>query len=1098
MSHPQNPELHKKQALSLHRTYILVGAVGVVMLFFIVNNYINANRLNELTSPLWTAVREAKLEASAARHEATDLLRGEIDPASDTLWFFLDQALWHLATLLESHQQHSRSWLFTERLDVSDRIETINTHLVQLKAFFEAHKGAPRAPEALAETLMRFDALFDAFRFQLDEVEADISHLMVREQLQQRISYAVLVVFCVAMIALVAYQIRCYERYRKENYETLNAANLQLAKQIDERERAEDALKERERLFRAIFDTSPDAILLSRLADDVIVDVNTAFSEFTGYAKDEVVGKTPGDMPRWKDFNLRDWFMAAHESGRPVHNSEFPITMKDGQVRTALVSANTVDFGQATHLVTAGRDISALKTAENDLRSSEAKFRGLFESASDLIHILDLEGRILLSNTAAINHLGLSMADLRHRRISDFVDDASRSHFQTMVTQVTNKGRFNSECTVKGANGRTISVDCSAFPVRGRRGRVEFIVVSQKDISNRKQAEQKLRISYEFMKIANDNREIGQMLSQFSAVIKTHTGCSECVIHLLDDNNDDSLYDPASSDATAMHCKLDPSLPVPKRSMCVRVVNNDVDAGLPWFTDFGSYFLDRSPAGGAERGGRPECCEDGRCLQMGYRSVALVPIKAGDQTLGLIHVADAREGLLNQVMVELMETAAMHVGTAIRRLRAEAGLETAYHKLESRVAERTRALSEMNTELQTEIEERRQIEFRLRKNRNTLQTVIDGLSDSLILLDRDMQIRMLNRVAVKTYHIESLDRVIGKLCYHEIGNIGSCDECTIPRAVRRGEIHTFERQALADADRLERVTVYPVMQSDDSSGGAIIRISDITEEKRFEQQLVQSEKMASLGILVSSIGHEINNPNNFITFNIPILREYLEALTRISDQYADGHADFELFHMSYDEFRQDVFKLVDNIEHGASRISNFVSNLREFSQGTGDREKVWLELPVVVDKVLSICRSQIKKHVRHFEVDVPDDQPRIYADEYSLEQVLLNLIVNAVQSMDKADTAVRLSASTGDAWQDTTIITVADNGCGIDENKRERIFNPFFTTKSADEGTGLGLYVCHSLVERLGGRIEVESVAGEGSTFTVFLPDKDRRAETRS
>ena len=315
--------------------------------------------------------------------------------------------------------------------------------------------------------------------------------------------------------------------------------------------------------------------------------------------------------------------------------------------------------------------------------------------------------------------------------------------------------------------------------------------------------------------------------------------------------------------------------------------------------------------------------------------------------------------------------------------------------------------------------------------------------------------------------------------------------------MRRRESITFERQGIVDAEKLERVTIYPVTEADDPSGGAIIRISDITEEKRFEQQLIQSEKMASLGILVSSIGHEINNPNNFITFNIPILREYLEALTRISDQYATTQSDFELFHMSYDEFRDDVFKLVDNIEHGASRISSFVSNLREFSQGNGNREKVWLELPTVVDKVVSICRSQIKKRVRDFRIEIPADQPRIYADEYSMEQVLLNLIVNAVQAADKVDSAVRVSASTGDTWRDTTIITVSDNGVGIDENKLEKIFNPFYTTKSASEGTGLGLYVCHNLVQRLGGRIEVESKKGQGSTFTIFLPDKERRVKAR-
>ena len=971
MNRPLNPELHRKQSISLQRAYILVGAVGVVMLVFILVNYINAKRLNERTSPLWTVIREVKLEAAAVQHEGFDLLRGEIDPAADRLWLHMDKLIWQLKNLLKPYQQNSRYRLFRGKLDASECMESIDDHLVQLKAFFQEHKEHVKAIEMNADMIVRFDELFAAFRSQLDELESETSDLMVREQLQQSISYAVMVVFCVAMTILVTFQIRRYERYRKESFETLNEANIQLVRQIEERERAEAALKESERLFRTIFNTSPDAIMLSRLADNVIVDVNRGFTEFTGCGKDGVVGKTPGDIPHWKDFNLRDWFTAALESGRPVHNAELHLRTKDGHIRTALVSANTVDFGQATHLLTVGRDISDLKAVENDLR-----------------------------------------------------------------------------------------------------------------------------ISYEFMKIANDNRDLKQMLSQFIAAIKSHTGCSECAIRLL--NDDDPIHDAASYDRTIMGCDLDPDSLKSNRSMCARVVNHDVDANLPWFSTFGSYFLDRPMQDGDEAGAGPECCEQDRCVRPGYRSLALVPIKAGEQILGLIQIADVREGLLTRVMVEHMETAAMHVGTAIRRLRAEAGMETAYHELENRVVERTQALSDMNRDLESEIEERRQIEDHLRKNRNTLQTVIDGISDSLILVDKDMQIRMLNRVAAETYHIDSLDSVIGKLCYHEFGGIGSCEECIIPGAVQRGESYTYERQGLADAERLERFTIYPVTETDDASGGAIIRICDITEEKRFEQQLVQSEKMASLGILVSSIGHEINNPNNFITFNIPILREYLEALIQISDQYAGTQSDLELFHMSYDEFRMDVFKLVSNIEHGASRISNFVSNLREFSQSNGNREKVWLELPVVIDKVLSICRSQIKKRIRDFTVDIPAGQPRIYAEEYSMEQVLLNLIVNAVQAADKADAGVRLSASTGDSWRDTTIITVSDNGCGIDEKNLGKIFNPFYTTKSASEGTGLGLYVCHNLVQRLGGRIETESKKGEGSTFTIFLPDKDRRLKTRS
>jgi signal transduction histidine kinase len=201
--------------------------------------------------------------------------------------------------------------------------------------------------------------------------------------------------------------------------------------------------------------------------------------------------------------------------------------------------------------------------------------------------------------------------------------------------------------------------------------------------------------------------------------------------------------------------------------------------------------------------------------------------------------------------------------------------------------------------------------------------------------------------------------------------------------------------------------------------------------------------------------------------------------------------------MTYPEFRKDILKLVDNIEHGARRISTFVANLREFSQNNGNRQKVWLDLRLVADKVLSICRSQVKKRVRNFEMDIPADQPPVFVEEYSLEQILLNLIVNAAQAADKQDSFVKLAAYTGGNWHDHTILTVTDNGCGMDENTMGQIFDPFFTTKSAAEGTGLGLYVCHNLAQSLGGRIEVKSRLGEGSTFSLLLPGKERRRQAR-
>ncbi|NVL91290.1 MAG: PAS domain-containing protein [Desulfobacterales bacterium] len=370
-----------------------------------------------------------------------------------------------------------------------------------------------------------------------------------------------------------------------------------------------------------------------------------------------------------------------------------------------------------------------------------------------------------------------------------------------------------------------------------------------------------------------------------------------------------------------------------------------------------------------------------------------------------------------------------------------------------------------------------------------LQSVFDGISDPLIMFDRNLSVKVLNKAAAGYYQVE-LQKVIGKPCYQGFrGRSTPCEGCDIPSAVLSGEVVAFERQGTMNPDRFEQVVVYPLREE----AGAIIRISDITEAKLMQRQMIQSEKMASLGLLVSGIAHEINNPNNFITFNIPILRDYLQGLMPILDDYGKGHRDFELFGMSYPEFREDMFKLLDNVEHGSDRINSIVSDLREFSKRKDKRERVWSNIKQVIERVVAICRGEIKKKVKSFEMEIPEDLPEILTDPHTLEQVLINLLINAVHAADKKDSWIRLSVAPGDTQRDHLIIEVSDNGRGMDEKTREKIFDPFFTTKTHEVGTGLGLYVCHNLVEGLGGRIEVESEQGKGSTFRVILPDEGKR-----
>ncbi len=427
------------------------------------------------------------------------------------------------------------------------------------------------------------------------------------------------------------------------------------------------------------------------------------------------------------------------------------------------------------------------------------------------------------------------------------------------------------------------------------------------------------------------------------------------------------------------------------------------------------------------------------------------------------------------------------------KLRDKAALQKAHHELEQRVIERTAELKEANKQLKEEIEKRIGIEESLQKTRNMLQTVFDGITDPLIMLDADMAVKILNDAALNYYGKPESDVIVGECCFKALkGETMPCKGCEIPSAVLSGEARIFERKGFMDSNRIEQVAIYPVKIIEDERAGAIIRISDITETKLVQRQLIQSEKLASLGLLISGIAHEINNPSNFITLNIPVMRDYMNAVMPIVNDYVKDHQDFELFGMSYGEFHEDIFRLLDNIEYGASRITSIVSDLMEFARMEDTKKQVWVDIKSIIEKSIDICESQIKKRIKYLNISIQEDLPKFFTNSKAIEQVLINLLVNASQAADKEDSRVKLDVSMDKTSQNNLIIEVDDNGCGMDEKTRNRLFDPFFTTKSPAEGTGLGLYISNNLIEALGGRIEVESEPGKGSMFRVILPNVGR------
>jgi signal transduction histidine kinase len=378
--------------------------------------------------------------------------------------------------------------------------------------------------------------------------------------------------------------------------------------------------------------------------------------------------------------------------------------------------------------------------------------------------------------------------------------------------------------------------------------------------------------------------------------------------------------------------------------------------------------------------------------------------------------------------------------------------------------------------------EKNYVRDRIWENTAEMQALLDGISEPLLILGDDFSIKALNHAAAVYYGVYQPQKVIGQPCYETLrAEAAPCNGCPYPSVIRDGNGGTFERQGMMDPERFEQVVVHP------TEIGILLLIRDITKASLMERQVIQNQKLASLGLLVSGVVHEIKNLNNCITFNVPLLKEYLKRLVPIIDDYADTCSHLELFGMSYSEFREDLFRLLDNLEHASGRINGTVSGLSEFVGKNPKGQRRWIDLKQAVERGVAICRCQIKKTVNSFEVDIAEDLPVVFTEPDTLEQVLVNLLINAAQATDKEDSWVRLTARWSNGGERYVMIEVTDNGCGMDEDTKERIFEPFFTTKTSGKGTGLGLFVSHNLIEELGGRIEVESEPGKGSSFRVVL-----------
>lgn len=733
-----------------------------------------------------------------------------------------------------------------------------------------------------------------------------------------------------------------------------------------------------------------------------------------------------------------------------------------------------------------------LRLAQQAMEASRARFINLYDFAPVGYATVTESGMIQEANLTVAGLLGVNRGELLMKPLSYFVLPEDQGDYYQAIKVLFTTGKAQKlELRMRCVNGPPFWALLEAVLAEYSNG-TPVIRVMISNNTERKEAEIFRCLSIEVLKILNEAEDFKTAAHRILSALVHNTGCDAAGMRFKDGDDfpyyahqgfssdfllaENSLICPKSH----MEFSSGRGACVPLEGTCGKVILGQADPGNSCFTPGGSFWINDLQSH------IDQCAHtQKRCIQEGYSSLAIVPVRARKEIVGLLQINGQLKDRFRLDVVQALENIAVHIGWAWMRKKDQEKLSKAYAELELRVQERTAELSVANVALKAEIEERKHAEEALQLANAYNRSLIEASLDPLVTIGQNGKITDVN---------QGTEKATG---YRRTELIGTdfADYFTEPERARAGYRHVFREGQVRDYAldlRHKDGSVMPVLYNASvyrSDSGEVLGVfaaaRDITERKKaeedkieFEAKYRQLQKAESLGRMAGGIAHKFNNMLSVVMGHLELSMDSVSEIPEIGIHLTEARK--------------------------AAQNASEVSRMMLTYLGQAPSQLQPMDLSSVCRRNLTKLQSAMPDEVV-FETELPSSGPTIKANEFQIKQVMINLVTNAWESLAEGRGGVQLTVKTVSSadipdkhrfppeWkpQDKpyACLEVRDTGSGITPEAIEILFDPFYSSKFT--GRGLGLAVVIGLVRAHSGAVTVESHVGRGSIFRVFFPVLD-------